>query len=487
MTAFLTTHDRLYIGGVWSTKDRSLLDVLNPATEQRIARIALADNDDAERAVDAAARLHAEGTWWRKGYSQRAEILNRIADGIERRSDEFARAYVEDLGGVVSFAPLVVGQTVRVFRRSAELAREFNDRPATRTGSGSQVLVHHVPVGPVLASVPWNGPLILAAVKIAAALAAGCPVVVKVDVHTPLSAFLLAEVFDDIDTPPGLISFLPASRDVAKYLVAHPGIKHVSFTGSTQVGKEVMKSAADNMTRVTLELGGKSAAILLDDFEPSSAPALYPGCLAQTGQVCTTFSRLLVPASRAQEWEEALAQVFSSLTIGDPSAPETMIGPLVSRQQLDTVQRYAEIAREEGRIVTGGRRPAHLERGFWFEPTLVTDVGPTARITREEVFGPVIVLMAYEEIEEAIRLANDSDYGLAAGIFTAEVERALEIAPRLAAGVVSINNFGANFLEPFGGVGASGVGREGGREGIEEFLEAVQIQLPAAPPADAVR
>jgi acyl-CoA reductase-like NAD-dependent aldehyde dehydrogenase len=312
-------------------------------------------------------------------------------------------------------------------------------------------------------------------------------VVVKVDVHTPLSAFLLAEVFEDIDTPPGLISFLPASRDVAKYLVAHPGIKHVSFTGSTQVGKEVMKSAADNMTRVTLELGGKSAAILLDDFEPSSAPALYPGCLAQTGQVCTTFSRLLVPASRAQEWEEALAQVFSSLTIGDPSAPETMIGPLVSRQQLDTVQRYAEIAREEGRIVTGGRRPAHLERGFWFEPTLVTDVGPTARITREEVFGPVIVLMAYEDIEEAIRLANDSDYGLAAGIFTAEVERALEIAPRLAAGVVSINNFGANFLEPFGGVGASGIGREGGREGIEEFLEAVQIQLPAAPPADAVR
>lgn len=486
MTTFVKTHDRLYIGGAWSTKDRSLLDVLNPATEEPIARIALADIDDADRAVDVAARLHAEGTWRRKGYGQRAEVLNRIADGIERRCDDFARAYVEDLGGVVSFAPLVVGEAVRVFRRSAELAREFNDGPVTRTGSGSQVLVHHVPVGPVLASVSWNGPLILAAVKIAAALAAGCPVVVKVDVNTPLSAFLLAEVFDDIDIPPGLISFLPARRDVAKFLVAHPGIKHVSFTGSTSVGKEVMKSAADNMTRVTLELGGKSAAILLDDFEPSSAQALYPGCLAQTGQVCTTFSRLLVPASRALEWEEALAQVFSSLTIGDPSAPETMIGPLVSRQQLDTVQRYAEIAREEGRVVTGGRRPAHLGPGFWFEPTLVTDVGPTARITREEVFGPVIVLMAYQDIDEAIRLANDSDYGLAAGIFTTRVERALEIAPRLAAGVISINNFGANFLEPFGGVGASGIGREGGREGIEEFLETVQIQLPAAAPADVV-
>jgi aldehyde dehydrogenase (NAD+) len=481
MPTSLRTVEGLYIAGSWTTKGRATVDVLNPANEEVIAQIGLADVEDANAAVDAAARLHAVGGWSNRTHDQRAEVLDQIADGIERRQADFARIYIEDQGGLASFAPLVVGEAVRVFRRNAELARTLSDRPVPRLGSGSQLLVHHVPVGPVLASVSWNGPLILAAVKIAAALAAGCPVIVKVDVHTPLTAFLLAEVFDELDLPAGLISFLPARRDVAGHLVAHPSIKHVSFTGSTEVGKQVMKSAADNMTRVTLELGGKSAGILLDDFDPSSAGMLYPGCLAQSGQVCTTFSRLLVPAQRLREWEEALAQTFSSLPIGDPADAATMIGPLVSRQQLETTERYVAIAREEGRIVTGGKRPAHFSRGFWYEPTLVTDVGPKDRIVREEVFGPVIVLMPYRDIEDAVRLANDSDYGLAAGVFTSNVERALEIAPRLAAGAVSINNFGANFLEPFGGFGASGIGREGGKEGIEEFLESMQIQLPALP------
>ena len=481
MTAALKTYNGLFIGGAWSTKDRQLVDVINPATEEVITQIPLADIDDAEQAVAAAARLHAEATWWQQGHDHRANVLRQIAAAIEAHHEELARAYIEDQGGVASFAPLVIGEAARVFRRNAELAEGVTDEPERRMESGAEVLIRRTPAGPVLASVPWNGPLILASVKIAAALAAGCPVIVKVDVHTPISAFVLAEIFDALDLPEGLISFLPARRDVAKHLVAHPGIRHVSFTGSTQVGKEVMKSAADNMTRVTLELGGKSAAILLDDFEPSAVGALFPGCLAQTGQVCTTFSRLLVPAARAQEWELALAALFSSLPIGDPAASDTMIGPLVSEAQLQTVQGYVDIARQEGRIVTGGRRPPQFDRGFYYEPTLVADVGPNDRITREEVFGPVIVLMVYNDIDEAVRLANDSDYGLAAGIFTTNIERGLQIAPRLAAGIVDINNFGANFLEPFGGVAASGIGREGGREGIEEFLETTQIQLPAVP------
>ncbi|ABH00824.1 aldehyde dehydrogenase (plasmid) [Rhodococcus jostii RHA1] len=480
MSLSVSSYDRLYLAGRWSDADQPTVEVRNPATGEVVTRIAVATLENADAAVAAATQLHEDRTWADLSFGERADRLDAIADAIERRTEELTRIYAEDQGGLVSLAPFVIGQSVGVFRGTAKLARGMDNSPSRRSGSGSDVLIHRVPVGPVLASVPWNGPLILAAVKVATALAAGCPVIVKVDVQTPLASFLLAEAIDEVGLPPGLISVLPAEVDVAKHLVSHPGVKHVSFTGSTAVGKDVMRAAAENMTRLTLELGGKSAAIVLDDFDPASAPMLVPGCLAQTGQVCTTFSRLLVPAERFEEWKAALVHVFSSLKIGDPTDPATVVGPLVSAQQLEKTEYYVSLAREEGTIIAGGQRPDGFDGGYWYEPTLVTDVEPDSRIAREEVFGPVTVLLPFQDLDDAIRIANDSEYGLAAGIFTNDVDQAVKIAPHLTAGAVSINNFGANFLEPFGGFGASGIGREGGIEGIESFLETMQIQFPMA-------
>lgn len=480
MTEAPPTYNRLYIGGRWSEPKAAEREVINPATEDVIARIALADIADADAAVAAATRLHTAGTWSGLTFAERADVLDAIADGIDKRAADFSEIYTVDQGGLASLAPFMAVLTANVFRDDARLARGLSEtvRVSTDASSGTRTLVQRVPVGPVLASVPWNAPLLLAGIKAAAALAAGCPVIIKVDVETPLSSFVLAEVLDELKLPEGLISILPADVDVARHLVAHPDIKSVSFTGSTNVGTEVMKSAADNMTRLTLELGGKSAAIILDDFPTSRASDLYNACLQQTGQVCTTFSRLLVPAATAGQWKTALVEFFESLTVGDPLETSTMIGPLVSQKQLHNVERYVEIARSEGRILTGGKRPAHASRGFWYEPTLVTDVPHDSVIATEEVFGPVIVIHEYETEAEAVELANSSTYGLAAGVFSADTDRAVAIATRLRAGAVSVNNFGSNLLEPYGGFGASGFGREGGIEGIEEFFELRQVRHP---------
>ncbi len=479
MSDVLLKHHTLYIGGEWTDGDRDVIQVVNPATEQIIAEVPSASIADADAAVEAAARLHEAGTWARATFRDRADVLDRIADALEARSADLLRVYVDDLGGPTSLAAFVNGLSVQVFRHTAEIARTLEDTPETRHGSGAPVVLRKVPVGPVLASVPWNAPLLLLAVKASAALAAGCPVICRADEQAPLASFCFAEAVASLDLPAGLVSVLPAGVEVSKHLVSHPGVRHISFTGSTAVGKEVMRAAAQHLTRVTLELGGKSAAIVLDDLDPSAVSSLYLGCLAQTGQICTTYSRVLVPESQLNEWTVALTEFFTSLPIGDPWDPQTMVGPLASGKQRATVERYVDIAREEGTVVAGGRRPAQLDHGFYYEPTLVTGVARDSRIAQEEVFGPVVVIMGYKDVDDAVQIANGTDYGLAAGIFTNDLARAELLAPRLRAGAVSINNFGANMQECFGGLGASGFGREGGREGIEELLEVTQLQYPA--------
>lgn len=471
--------DSLYIGGRWSRGDRAKIDTINPATEEVLATVPLAGTADAQTAVAAAVELHDSRAWSGRSFAERADVLDAIADALSARREEFDRHYVEDLGGLISFAPMLSDFSIQIFRHTARLSRTLSDEPEIRTASGSRVAVRRAPVGPVLASVPWNGPLVLAALKVSAALAAGCPVIVRADVQAPLASFVLADVLSQLDLPAGLVSVFPADVEVSRQLVADPGIAHISFTGSTAVGKEVMRAAAENMTRLTLELGGKSALIVLADADPADVAFLYAGCLAQTGQICTTFSRVLVPAARLPEWTIALGDYFGSLTIGDPAHPETMVGPLASARQRDTVERYVSVAREEGRIVVGGRRPPGFDRGFWYEPTLVVGVTPQARIAQEEVFGPVITLIPYEDVDDAVRIANGTDYGLAAGVFTPDIARGEAVAARLRAGALSINGLGANLLEPFGGFGLSGMGREGGVEGILSLTEISQLQYPS--------
>ena len=471
-------HERILIGGQWATpRDQGWIEVENPATEEIIGRIPEAGTADADTAIGAAVRAFAEGPWPRMAIAERAELLARAADGIVARADEFAALYVADQGGVATVAPHMTSLAVAITKDFADRGRAFSLEPEERTSGLGRTVILRAPVGPAVAIVPWNAPLIVSVTKAAPALIAGCPVIVKVSPETPLVSFLLAEVFASVGFPDGVISFLPGGRELGEHLVAHPAVRHVSFTGSTASGQSVMRSAAENMTRLTLELGGKSSAIILDDLAPEDfLPQVRRACLGQSGQVCTTQSRVLVPRRRHAEFRDVLADYFGSLHVGDPTDPATAIGPLVSRAQLERTQSYVDIARHDGgTVVVGGRRPPGLERGHFYEPTLIDDVTNDMRIAREEVFGPVISLLTYEDDDDAVRIANDSDFGLANGIHTHDIGRAMALARRLDSGSVSINDSGSVLTEPWGGTKKSGIGREGGREGIESVLELKQV------------
>lgn len=449
---------------------RPALDVIDPTTGSLITQIERATIEDAEAAAQAAVAAFEHGPWPTLSFARRAEAIERLTHALAARSDQIADAYVRDQGGLISFAPYQFAVVKDILDDVVRLGREFDDEEWR-----GDVLVRRVPMGPVLASVPWNAPIILAIVKLAPALLAGCPVIVKSDPLAPLAALVLAEALEEAEFPEGVVSLLIGGGDIGRHLVAHAGIANVSFTGSTSVGREVGKSAMDHFARTTLELGGKGAAIVLDDMDPADAAQLIWGsCLIQSGQVCTTSSRILVPADRYAEWVDALGELFDGFTVGDPADAATQIGPLISEGQLESVDRYVRTARAEGaRIVTGG---APLDRpGYFYPPTLVADATSDMEIVTEEVFGPVIVVLPYADEDDAVRITNDTHYGLANAVFTNTPSRALALGRRLRSGTVSINAFGSAMTQPFGGFGASGQGREGGPEGIEEFLEVQQI------------
>jgi aldehyde dehydrogenase (NAD+) len=479
----LAARTDLLIGGRWATDpNRGSIEVENPSTQEIIARIPQATRADVDRAVDMAVELHRSEAWSRTSLSERAELLNAIADEIDRRAPEIQELYVKDQGGVAAFAAFPPMAAAMAFRDNAQLASSLDLGLTRRDTSGGSVYLSREPVGPVATIVPWNAPMLLAPVKIAPALLAGCPVIVKISPETPLGPLVLAEVFAEVGVPEGLISFLPGGKALGQYLISRPGIAHISFTGSTAAGQQVMKTAAEHMARLTLELGGKSAALVLDDADPAEfAPVLAAGSVVQSGQVCTTQSRILVPEARKAEWVAALTREFESLKVGDPADPGTQVGPLVSQAQVERVESYVQGARQEGAtVLAGGTRPqgSEFEAGHWFLPTLVTDTRPDMKIYREEVFGPVIVIEGYEDLDAGIAAANDSDYGLGAGVYTPDIDRAVELALRIESGTVSINSSGPSFTAPFGGVKMSGFGREGGIEGVEAMLETKQIKLP---------
>lgn len=482
-TTVATSRDELLIGGRWITDaDRAWIDVESPQDERVIGRIPEATLADVDRAVDAAVALHRSGVWSGTPLAERAALLTAIADEIDNRAAELSEIYIADQGGVAAFAFFPPMGAAMAFRDAAKLADSLDLGPTRRDTAAGSVYISREPVGPVAAIVPWNAPMLLGPVKIAPALLAGCPVIVKVSPESPLGPLVLAQVFEKVGVPEGLISFLPGGRELGQYLISRPGIAHISFTGSTAAGQQVMKTAAERMTRLTLELGGKSAALVLDDADPAEyTPLLASGSVVQTGQVCTTQSRILVPESRKAEWIASLTEAFEALVVGDPTDPSTQVGPLISQAQVERVETFVDNAREAGAtVLTGGERPhgPGFDVGYWYLPTLITDTRPDMQIYREEVFGPVIVVEGYDDLEAGIAAANDSEYGLGAGIYTPDIDRAVALASRIESGTVSINTNGSCFLAPFGGVKMSGFGREGGIEGVEAMLETKQVQLP---------
>ena len=479
----LFTRTKLYIGGRWTSSPLSgTIDIIDPYTEEVIGSVPEATAADTDAAIAAAVQAMHNNPWQRMSFIERGDVLARIAELLVERNDDIESTYIKDQGGLRAFAPFIANQTAGIFAEHRKFAEMLQEQE-WRESAGERNLLLREPLGPVLAIVPWNAPLVLAAVKLAPALLAGCPVVMKVATEAPSVSFILAEILEQAGVPEGMVSILPGDPDVLGNISSRSEFAHIAFTGSTSSGRRIMHDAADNITDVTLELGGKSAGIIFEDLDPADgAPLIVPGSLAQSGQVCTTYSRLLVPASRQQEWISTLVETFAALPVGDPDDPATMIGPLISAKHRDIVEGFIRSAREEGAtILTGGGR-ADRSHGYFVEPTLITDVRPEMRIVREEVFGPVITVQPYNDLDEAIEIANSSEFGLAAGIFTSDIDAGLRLAPRLQAGNVAINNFGACLAQPFGGYKNSGLGREGGFENVQHLLTFKQVRMPMTLP-----
>ncbi|MDX6670402.1 MAG: aldehyde dehydrogenase [Solirubrobacteraceae bacterium] len=468
--------DKLYIGGEWvDPSGDETIDVVNSTTEETMGRIPAGTPQDVDRAVSAA--REAFETWSQVPREQRAALLEAIAAALSARSDEIAALVSQELG-----MPLALSKAIQAGLPTMSFASmpSLMEQVVWEEEIGNSLVVRE-PAGVVGAITPWNYPLHQICAKVAPALAAGCTVVLKPSEVVPLNAFILAEVMDEVGAPAGIFNLVTGTGpEVGEAIVSHEGVDMVSFTGSTRAGRRVSELASARVKPVALELGGKSPNVILDDADLQAAVTDgVAKCFLNSGQTCSALTRMLVPRERLEEAEQIAAAVAEQFTPGDPFEPTTRLGPLVSDAQRERVRGYIRTGEEEGaRLVTGGEEPPEgLERGFFVRPTVFSDVRSDMRIAQEEIFGPVLAIMPYEDEEEAVRIANDSEYGLAGGVWSADEERAKRVARRIRTGQVEINGATFNPLAPFGGLKQSGHGRELGRFAIEEFLAVKSLQL----------
>lgn len=479
----LSEPEKLFIGGNWiKPASDGRIDIISPSTEELAGSVAEATEADVDRAVAAARHAFDHGPWPRMSGKERAAKLREIADRLEARAMDFAKAWSLQVGMPYTHSGATATYMRGYFDYYAGLAEHGFEELRTPAQGGACVVVRE-PVGVVAAVVPWNAPLATMLLKVAPALAAGCTVIAKPSPETPVEALLLAECIAEVGLPEGVFSVLPAQRDVSDYLIRKKEVDKVSFTGSTAAGLHIASVCGGRMARVTTELGGKSAAIVLDDADARTVVAgIMPNLVGLTGQQCAAFSRILVPRSRRDEIVGALAAAFEAVRVGDAFDPATDMGPLVTSRQLARVCGYIDKGRIEGaRIVTGGGRPSNLPRGWFVQPTLFDNVTNDMTIAREEIFGPVGTVIAYETEEEAIAIANDSDYGLSGGVFTKDADKAYAVGRLIRTGNFGHNGRVIDFTIPYGGFKLSGLGREGGIEGLHGFTEVKAIFLSEAP------
>jgi acyl-CoA reductase-like NAD-dependent aldehyde dehydrogenase len=474
-------HDRVFVGGEWVTAGGESVPVVSASTEEQLATVRLASEADVDRAVEAARAVFDDPQGWpRWEPARRAEAMERFAAELEKRGEQTARQVTLQNG----MPWLWSSQIEAVF--PALLLRYYGElitkHPAeeVRDGMlGGKTLVTREPVGVVGAIIPWNFPQGITFMKLAPALAAGCPIVLKPSPETVLDAYTMAEAAEAAGLPAGLVNIVPGAGDVGAYLVQHPRIDKVSFTGSTAVGRWVAETCGKLLRPVTLELGGKSAAILLDDVDlEKSAESMFGAMFFNSGQACWLNSRILAPRERYGEVVDFLSAMASSFKIGDPLDPDTQIGPMTSRRQRERVEGYIEKGRQEGaKVAAGGGRPAGLDRGWFVEPTIFADVQPDQTIAREEIFGPVLSVIPYDGVDEAVRIANDSEYGLGGSVWTGDPERGEQVARRVHSGTVGVNAYMNDPTAPFGGVKSSGMGRELGPEALEHYRVPKSVYL----------
>ena len=471
-----------FIGGRWVEPTATeRFGVVSPSTEEVVGHVPLAEGPDVDRAVEAARLAFDQGPWPRTPPAERAEVLRRAAELLRGREADIARVTTNEMGCAVSQAATAqTGMVARVFDYYADLigTYEFERQVVTADRAG---LVVSDPVGVVAAIVAWNAPVTLAAWKAAPALAAGCTIVVKPPPEAPLSGFILAEALAEAGVPDGAVNVVPGGREAGEHLVTHPGVDKVAFTGSTDAGKRIMARCAERITRVSLELGGKSAAVVCDDADLAVAiPRIVGGGMHLSGQVCGAHTRVLVSRARYAEAVKSAGATAAAVAYGDPFDPATVVGPLVAERQRTRVEGYIASAVADGaRIVTGGRRPAHLPKGWYVPPTILADVHNGMRVAREEIFGPVLSFIPFDGEDDAVRIANDSRYGLSGGVWTGDDVRGVAIARRMRTGSVAVNGSYPPFpLVPFGGLKESGLGRELGPEGLAAYLEPRSIGMP---------
>jgi betaine-aldehyde dehydrogenase len=475
-------YDRLFIDGDWVKSTGSeTIEVISPGTEEPIGTVPAATEADIDAAVAAARRAFDAGPWPRTSPAERADLLAGVSATIQARSEEIARTITEQNGSPISWS--LMGQVfsaTMVLDYYVGLAREIPFEEV-RAGVMGPALVRREPVGVAGAIVPWNVPLFVAMLKLAPALVAGCTVVLKPAPETPLDANVLAEIFAEAGLPPGVVNVVPAGREVGEHLVTHPDVDKIGFTGSTAAGKRIAALCGERLKRVTLELGGKSAAIVLPDADIGEVAAgLLPASLMNNGEACVAQTRILAPRDQYQQLVDQLCERVGAMAVGDPLDPVTEIGPLVTSRQRDRVEGYIAAGQEEGaKIALGGGRPSGLSKGWYVEPTVFVDVDNGMRIAQEEIFGPVLAVIPYGEVDEAVTIANDSNYGLSGTVWTADVERGLDIARRVRTGTYTVNGFMLEFGAPFGGYKDSGIGRELGPEGLAGYLEYKSVSLPA--------
>lgn len=478
-------HDKLFLGTRWVEPTSSeVVEVRSPATGEVVGRVPLTTNDDVDRMVAEAREAFDAGVWHSKTPAERAAVLSTVADLLEQRGGEIAQILGAEMGAPISIAPMIQNTpALGALRYYAQLAAEFPWEEVRAGGFGPSVVTRH-PVGVVAAVTAWNVPLYLNAAKLAPALLAGCSVVLKPSSATPLSALWLADLFREAGLPEGVLSVVTGPSSAGDHLVSHPDVDKISFTGSTGVGKHIGEIAARGLKRCSLELGGKSAAIVLEDADlAATAGMLVFSALMNTGQACISQNRILAPRSRYDEVVEALSNTVAAMPVGDPADPATQFGPLVTAKQRETVEHYIAKGKEEGaRVVLGGGTveglPEGVAGGNYVQPTIFADVDNSMTIAQEEIFGPVISVIPYDTVDEAIAIANDSEYGLAGAVYTTDPDRGLEVARRVRTGTLGINWYAFDPCAPFGGFKASGIGRENGPEGLEAYCELQSVLMP---------
>ncbi|MFD9894442.1 aldehyde dehydrogenase [Amycolatopsis sp. NPDC059027] len=481
----MITYEHLFIGGEWATPSSAeLMDIRSPHDQSVLGRAAQAQPADIDRAVAAARKAFDEGPWPRTSPAERIAVIRRLVKLREEHAEEIAALISAENGSALWFTkagqPGLTRQANAYLKAAEEFAWEETLQPSD-PGAPFRSIVRRAAVGVVAAIIPWNSPFSSAMAKILPALLTGNTVVLKVSPENTLSMNLLARLLAEAGLPEGVISVLPADRETSEHLVKHADVDKIAFTGSTRAGRRIASLAGEQLKRVSLELGGKSAMIILPDADIDAAiQGVKFGSLLNNAESCIAQTRILAPRGRYDEIVAGLKELVESLGVGDPAGESTFIGPMVRRDQQQRVLDYIRIGVSEGaRLVTGGPEvPAGLESGFYVTPTLFADVDNSMRIAKEEIFGPVLVVIAYDDEDDAVRIANDSEYGLSGGVWSADPAHALEIARRVRTGTVTINGAPIGFDGPFGGFKASGLGREYGAVGLGTYTEYQTITVP---------